>query len=213
MSTQLTKKTPTRPKRIAGKPRSAKVVRETKETRIRVELALDGEGRADISTGVPFFDHMLHQIARHGLFDLSLQAEGDIEIDFHHTVEDTAIVLGQALKEAVGDGKGIRRYGFWSLPMIETLANVAIDFSGRPHFVFNAPIPTPKTGDFDTELCEEFFRALASNAGIDLHINVPYGANGHHIIEAIFKSAAKALDVATQIDLRVKGVLSTKGKL
>lgn len=201
------------PKKPAARARRSVVERNTKETQIRIELALDGEGAHEISTGIPFFDHMLTQIARHGLFDLIVKAKGDIEIDFHHTVEDTAICLGQAFKEAVGDGKGIRRYGFSSLPMIETLANVALDFSNRPHFVFNVPLRTHKLGDFDTELCEEFFRAFASNAGLDLHVNVPYGTNSHHMIEAVFKATAKSLDSATQLDPRVKGVPSTKGTL
>lgn len=193
--------------------RIGKVARETKETNIYAEWNLDGAGTAAIRTGVPFFDHMLDQIARHGLTDLTLTAEGDIQIDAHHTVEDTGIVLGQALRQALGDARGIRRYGSAYVPMDETLAFAAIDVSGRPFLVFNAAFPREKVGEFDTELVQEFFRALAFNAGITLHLKVEYGQNTHHMIEALFKAFARALDDALALDPRVTGVPSTKGVL
>lgn len=193
--------------------RIGKVARETKETNIYAEWNLDGAGAGAIRTGVPFFDHMLDQIARHGLTDLTLTAEGDIQIDAHHTVEDTGIVLGQALRQALGDAKGIRRYGSAFVPMDETLAFAAIDVSGRPFLVFNAAFPREKVGEFDTELVQEFFRALAFNAGITLHLKVEYGQNTHHMIEALFKAFARALDDALTLDPRVTGVPSTKGVL
>ncbi|HYF78323.1 MAG TPA: imidazoleglycerol-phosphate dehydratase HisB [Symbiobacteriaceae bacterium] len=193
--------------------RIGKVSRETKETNIYAEWNLDGAGAAAVRTGVPFFDHMLDQIARHGLTDLTLTAEGDVQIDAHHTVEDTGIVLGQALRQALGDAKGIRRYGSAFVPMDETLAFAAIDVSGRPFLVFNATFPREKVGEFDTELVQEFFRALAFNAGITLHLKVEYGQNTHHMIEALFKAFARALDDALALDPRVTGVPSTKGVL
>ena len=193
--------------------RIGKVARETKETNIYAEWNLDGAGVAAVRTGVPFFDHMLDQIARHGLTDLTLTAEGDVQIDAHHTVEDTGIVLGQALRQALGDAKGIRRYGSAFVPMDETLAFAAIDVSGRPFLVFNASFPREKVGEFDTELVQEFFRALAFNAGITLHLKVEYGQNTHHMIEALFKAFARALDDALTLDPRVTGVPSTKGVL
>jgi imidazoleglycerol-phosphate dehydratase len=193
--------------------RIGKVARETKETNIYAEWNLDGAGVAAVRTGVPFFDHMLDQIARHGLTDLTLTAEGDTQIDAHHTVEDTGIVLGQALRQALGDAKGIRRYGSAFVPMDETLAFAAIDVSGRPFLVFNASFPREKVGEFDTELVQEFFRALAFNAGITLHLKVEYGQNTHHMIEALFKAFARALDDALTLDPRVTGVPSTKGVL
>jgi len=193
--------------------RRAEIRRDTKETRITVRLALDGEGRSDVATGVGFFDHMLDLLARHGLFDLAVKAEGDTRVDAHHTVEDAGICLGQALREALGDRKGIRRYGSCSVPMEESLAQIALDLGGRGVLVFRVAFPTEKTGEFDTQLIEEFLHALATNAGMNLHVNVPYGKNSHHIAEAIFKGLAKALDWATQVDPRVKGVPSTKGVL
>ncbi|MDF2629902.1 MAG: hisB [Symbiobacteriaceae bacterium] len=193
--------------------RIGKVARETKETNIYAEWNLDGAGVAAVRTGVPFFDHMLDQIARHGLTDLTLTAEGDTQIDAHHTVEDTGIVLGQALRQALGDAKGIRRYGSAFVPMDETLAFAAIDVSGRPFLVFSATFPREKVGEFDTELVQEFFRALAFNAGITLHLKIEYGQNSHHMIEGLFKAFAKALDQALAIDPRVTGVPSTKGVL
>lgn len=193
--------------------RTASIKRVTKETKIKLSIDLDGSGEAKVSTSVPFLDHMLDLFARHGLFDLEVDASGDIDIDFHHTVEDIGIVLGQAIKEALGDKKGIRRYGQATVPMDETLASVAIDLSGRPFMVYNVRLPKVKIGEFDVELAREFFQALANNLGANLHINVMYGDNVHHILEACFKATARALDMATQQDPRIEGVLSTKGKL
>jgi imidazoleglycerol-phosphate dehydratase len=193
--------------------RTASIERVTKETRIRLSINLDGSGVGKICTSVPFLDHMLDLFARHGLFDLEVEAQGDIDIDFHHTVEDIGIVLGQAIKEALGDKKGIRRYGQASVPMDETLASVALDLSGRPYLVYNVRLPKVKIGEFDVELGREFFQAFVNNAGTNLHINVMYGDNVHHVLEACFKGFARALDMATQLDPRIEGVLSTKGKL
>jgi imidazoleglycerol-phosphate dehydratase len=193
--------------------RSASIERITKETQIKLALEIDGRGEAKIYTSVPFLDHMLDLFTRHGLFDLQIEAKGDIDIDFHHTVEDIGIVLGQAFREALGDKKGIRRYGQASVPMDETQAGVAIDLSGRPYMVYNVKLPKVKIGEFDVELAREFFQAFANNAGANLHINVLYGDNVHHILEACFKGMARALDMATQVDPRIEGVLSTKGKL
>ncbi|MEK7851267.1 MAG: imidazoleglycerol-phosphate dehydratase HisB [Deltaproteobacteria bacterium] len=193
--------------------RKAKIERKTLETGIELDLNVDGTGEYDISTGIPFFDHMLTHIARHGFFDLKLSAIGDTEVDFHHSVEDVGICLGQAFKEALKDYKGIARYGNALVPMDEALVSVAIDIGGRPHLTFNAKIERAKVGDFDTELVEEFLKAFSNHLGCNLHVNVMYGGNTHHIIEAIFKAFARALDSATTIDKRVKGVLSTKGKI
>ena len=193
--------------------RKASIERVTKETQIRLSLDLDGKGKAKICTSVPFLDHMLDLFTRHGLFDIEVDAKGDIDIDFHHTVEDIGIVLGQAFKEALGDKKGIHRYGQATVPMDETLAAVAIDLSGRPYLVYNVRIPKVKIGEFDVELVREFFQAFVNNCGANLHINVMYGENVHHILEACFKAAARALDQATLVDPRIEGVLSTKGKL
>jgi imidazoleglycerol-phosphate dehydratase len=193
--------------------RKASIERITKETQIRLTIDLDGSGNSRICTSVPFLDHMLDLFTRHGLFDLEVEAKGDIDIDFHHTVEDIGIVLGQAVKEALGDKKGIRRYGQASVPMDETLASVAIDLSGRPYMVYNVKVPKVKIGDFDVELVREFFQAFVNNCFANLHVNVMYGDNVHHILEACFKATARALDQATQMDPRVEGVLSTKGKL
>jgi imidazoleglycerol-phosphate dehydratase len=193
--------------------RKASIERITKETQIKLTLEIDGRGEAKIYTSVPFLDHMLDLFTRHGLFDLQIEAKGDIDIDFHHTVEDIGIVLGQAFREALGDKKGIRRYGQASVPMDETQAGVAIDLSGRPYMVYNVKLPKVKIGEFDVELAREFFQAFANNAGANLHINVLYGDNVHHILEACFKGMARALDMATQVDPRIEGVLSTKGKL
>jgi len=187
--------------------------RKTRETEIAVTWRLDGAGQADIDTGVPFFDHMLDQIARHGLMDLTVRAVGDLHIDAHHTVEDTGIVLGQALRQALGDARSIRRYGSAFVPFDETLAFAAVDVSGRPYLVFDAPLPAQKVGDFDTELVPEFFRALAMNAGITLHLKVHYGQNTHHMIEGLFKAFARALGEAVSRDPRVQGIPSTKGAL
>ncbi len=194
--------------------RSAKVSRATKETSIVVELELDGTGITDIDTGVPFFDHMLDALGRHGLMDLSVHAKGDVEVDAHHTVEDCGIVIGQALREALGDCKGITRYGQSLLPMDETLVMAAIDVSGRGQCHAQLDIPAPSVGTFDTELAEEFFIALAANAGTTLHIRQICGKNSHHIIEAAFKAVARALKECVSIDARIAGVVpSTKGAL
>ena len=193
--------------------RTARIERITKETQIKLSLQIDGTGEAKICTSVPFLDHMLNLFARHGLFDLQVEAQGDIDIDFHHTVEDIGIVLGCAFKEALGDKGGIRRYGQASVPMDETLASAAIDLSGRPYLVYNVRLPKVKIGDFDVELVREFFQAFANNCGANIHVNVMYGDNVHHMVEACFKAAARAMDMATQLDPRIEGVMSTKGKL
>lgn len=193
--------------------RTAEISRQTKETKITLALNLDGTGQARAETGVGFFDHMLDLLGRHSLIDLAVDAEGDLDVDDHHTVEDVGIVLGQALEKAVGDKRGIHRYGWAVVPMDETLAQVAIDLSGRAAFVFNAKFNGPKIGKFDTELVAEFFKAFATTARINLHINVPYGENNHHIAEAIFKATAKALRQAVSHDPRNTGVPSTKGTL
>ena len=194
-------------------PRTATIERITKETRIKLSLTVDGSGKAAICTSVPFLDHMLNLFARHGLFDLDVEACGDIDIDFHHTVEDIGIVLGEAFRQALGDKKGIRRYGQATVPMDETLASVAVDISGRPYLVYHASLPKVKIGEFDVELAREFFQAFVNHCGLNLHINVMYGDNVHHIIEACFKAFARALDNASQLDPRVEGVMSTKGVL
>jgi imidazoleglycerol-phosphate dehydratase len=193
--------------------RTATVERKTKETQIALQLTLDGEGKSEVRTGVGFLDHMLDLLARHGLLDLTIKATGDTHVDAHHTVEDVGICLGQALKEALGDRKGIRRFGDCAVPMEDALAQVALDLGGRGALVFNVAFPSEKTGDFDVGLVEEFFRALAANAGMNLHVNVPYGRNSHHVAEAVFKAFARALEQAMQLDPRIKGVPSTKGIL
>lgn len=193
--------------------RSATMERITTETKIQLSLGIDGTGKADICTSVPFLDHMLTLFARHGLFDLSIDACGDIDIDFHHTVEDIGIVLGDAFKQALGDKKGIRRYGQATVPMDEALACAVADISGRSYLVYNVDLPKVKIGDFDVELAREFFQAFVNHSGINLHINVMYGDNVHHIIEACFKAVARAMDMATQLDPRVEGIMSTKGVL
>ena len=197
----------------AKKARCAAIERKTAETQVTVKLNLDGEGKCDIATGIGFLDHMLTLLAKHGFMDLSVKAKGDLEVDCHHTVEDIGIVLGEALKEALGDKAGIRRYGNCFIPMDETLAQVCLDFSGRPFLVFGAEIPKIKLGNFDAEMTEEFFRALAMHCGLTLHIRVLYGSNVHHIIEAIFKAFARAMAEAVSYDARVKGVMSSKGVL
>ena len=195
------------------KVRCAAIERKTAETQITVKLNLDGEGKCDIATGIGFLDHMLTLLARHGFMDLTVKAKGDLEVDCHHTVEDIGIVLGEALKEALGDKAGIHRYGNCVIPMDETLAQACLDFSGRPFLVFGAEIPNIKLGNYDTEMTEEFFRAVAMHCGLTLHIRVLYGSNVHHIIEAIFKAFARALAEAAAYDARVKGVMSSKGVL
>ena len=195
------------------KARCTVIERKTAETRVTVKLNLDGEGKSDIDTGIGFLDHMLTLLAKHGFMDLTVKAKGDLEVDCHHTVEDIGIVLGEALKEALGDKTGIRRYGNCFIPMDETLAQVCLDFSGRPFLVFGAEIPKIKLGNFDAEMTEEFFRALAMHCGLTLHIRVLYGSNVHHIIEGIFKAFARAVAEAVSYDARVKGVMSSKGVL
>lgn len=193
--------------------RKGEFSRKTKETSIELTINIDGTGQYDVDTGVPFFDHMIVLFSKHGLFDLRVKAEGDIEVDYHHLVEDTAIVLGTAMKKALGDLRGIRRYGFAAIPMIEAYAEVAVDISLRPHHVFRCDVKSEKVGQFDTELVEEFVRAFAQSSGICVHVNVPYGSNTHHTVEAIFKALGRALDMATMIDERVGGIPSTKGVL
>lgn len=187
--------------------------RETRETSIQVRVNLDGSGECHVDTGIGFFDHMLHHIARHGLIDLQITAKGDLEIDPHHTVEDVGIVLGQAVLEAVGEPKGLRRYGHAVIPMDEALAEVAVDFSGRPFLAFHADIPRYKLGEFDSELTEEFLRAFAINSRVTLHVVLRHGGNVHHCIEGMFKALGRALRDALTIDPREVGVPSTKGVL
>ena len=195
-------------------PRKAEISRDTAETRIRARIDLDGTGKAEIATGIGFLDHMLHALARHSLIDMAIEADGDLHIDFHHTVEDVGIALGLAVKQALGDRRGIVRYADVHLPMDETLTRAAIDVSGRPFLVFKVEFPRPKIGEFDTELVEEFFRAFAFNAGVTLHVENLYGVNAHHICESSFKALARALRTATEIDRRLADQIpSTKGRL
>ena len=194
--------------------RVAEVARETAETAIRAALDLDGSGEAAVATGIGFLDHMLTALARHALFDLTLHAKGDLHIDFHHTTEDTGIVLGQALRQALGDKRGIRRYGHALLPMDEALAEAAVDISGRPFLAWSVPFGPPKIGEMDTELFAEFFRAFAFNAGVTLHVSLKAGTNAHHVAEACFKAVARALRMAVEPDPRTPGAVpSTKGML
>lgn len=193
--------------------RTATITRKTKETDIRIEWCLDGNGMAKIATGIPFFDHMLTLFTAHGFFNLTVDAVGDIDVDFHHTVEDVGLLLGDALNKALGDRKGIRRFGHAVTPMDETLCAVTVDLSNRPYLVFNVPIEGRDGRFFDTILAKEFFKSFASRAGMNLHINLSYGENEHHMIEAIFKSTGRALDQAIQGDDRITGVRSTKGTL
>ena len=193
--------------------RNASLSRKTKETDITIEICLDGKGETLLSTGVGFFDHMLTLFGRHGFFDLEVKAEGDLFIDGHHTVEDCGIVLGQAIKKALGDKEGINRYGNAVIPMDEALAQVTVDISGRSYLVFNAQLPKTAIGNFELELVEEFFQAIAFNAGLTIHVNLLYGSNSHHMAEAIFKAFGRALCQAVEINQRVEGVLSSKGAL
>jgi imidazoleglycerol-phosphate dehydratase len=194
--------------------RIAKITRKTAETDITLSLAIDGTGSSKIDTGVPFFDHMLTLFAKHGLFDLEVKCVGDVAVDYHHTVEDVGLVLGEAFKQALGDKLGIRRYGFFLLPMDESLARVVIDLGGRPHLVYAAEAPTMFVRDFNIVLVKEFSRAFSNALGANLHVKLEYGEEPHHVAEAIFKGLARALDVATQLDPRSAGQLpSTKGKL
>lgn len=193
--------------------RTAKIHRKTAETDVTVELDLDGIGEARVATGIGFLDHMLALLAKHSVFDLSVTAVGDLEVDQHHTVEDIGISLGQAFREAIGDKSGIRRYGDFTLPMEETLCTTALDLGGRAYFVFQADFPTNKIGDFDAELVADFWHAFAANALCNLHIIVHYGRNSHHIAEAVYKATAHALRIAVEPDPRVSGIPSTKGTL
>ena len=187
--------------------------RKTKETDIELTINLDGQGKNQIDTGIPFFDHMLDGFARHGLFDLNVKVRGDLEVDSHHTIEDTGIVLGQAIREAVGNKKGIRRFGNFLLPMDETLVLGAVDLSGRPYCVCDLPFTVERVGGFDTEMVQEFFYAISYSAAMNLHLKLMHGSNNHHIMEAAFKAFAKALDEACSYDPRITDVLSTKGAL
>jgi len=193
--------------------RQATVNRKTKEVKCSITLNLDGSGKFDVKTGIPFFNHMLEQFAKHGYLDLKIKAIGDTEIDFHHTVEDTGIVLGDAIDKSLGDKKGIRRFAHASVPFDDSLVSVTLDLSGRPYFVFRGEIPKSKVGEFDVELAEEFFKSLANSLKCNLHIELKYGTNLHHNIEAMFKAVGIALDEATSIDTRSKAVPSTKGTL
>lgn len=193
--------------------RTATVERNTKETKIRVNLTLDGTGKSEVDTGIGFFNHMLEGFAKHGFFDLTVKCQGDLQVDGHHTIEDMGIVIGCAIREALGDKKGIVRYGSCMLPMDEALAMCAVDLSGRPYLVFDAPFKGQMVGAMDTQMAREFFYAVSYAAGMNLHVKVLYGENDHHMMEAMFKAFAKALDAATQFDARITDVLSTKGAL
>ena len=198
---------------IIPTPRRATIDRQTNETHVSVDLTLDGVGRGRIQTTIPFLDHMLELMTKHGFFDLSVQAKGDTEIDDHHTIEDIGIVLGEALKQALGNKEGVRRFGWASVPLDETLAQVTVDLSGRPYLVYRVNLPNRRIKSFDLDLFEDFFQAFMTHGAFNLHVNVLYGRNPHHMMEAVFKALAKALDQATSIDDRISGVLSTKGAL
>lgn len=193
--------------------RYAELNRNTKETQISMKFSVDGTGKSQIDTGIGFFDHMLEGLAKHGFFDLDLKVKGDLQVDAHHTVEDTGIVLGNAIREALKDKAGIKRYGYFILPMDDALALCSIDLCGRPYFSFECEFPTERVGYMDTELVREFFYAVSYSAGMNLHMKMLSGINSHHMIESLFKAFAKALDEATMIDPRISGVLSTKGTL
>ena len=195
------------------KKRTASYTRKTKETDISLDFTLDGSGQTEIDTGIPFFDHMLDGFARHGLFDLKLKVSGDLDVDSHHTVEDTGIVLGQAVREALGSKSGIRRYGYFILPMDETLALSAIDLSGRPYLKYNAEFTVPKLGTLDTEMIREFFYAVSYSSGMNLHLKIMEPGNNHHMAEALFKAFGKALDMASSEEPRIRDVWTTKGTL
>ena len=194
-------------------PRRASVERKTKETDVRVQLALDGSGAYDVGTGITFLDHMLESFAKHALFDLHLRARGDLEVDTHHTVEDVGITLGQALREALGSARGIRRFGSCVLPMAEAKVEVAVDVSNRPYLVYRLELANDRVGSFDVALVEDFLQALAQNGGLDLHVELRYGRSPHHVIEAVFKGLARALREAVEIDPRGTDVPSVKGQL
>ncbi len=193
--------------------RSASVERKTKETEINVQLVIDGSGEYEISTGIAFFDHMLESFTRHGAFDLRLTAKGDLEVDTHHTIEDVGITLGQAFREALGSAAGIRRYGSIALPMAESRVEVALDISNRPYLVYRVDLANDRIGSFDVSLTEDFLYAFSQNAGIDLHVELAYGKNPHHVVEAIFKGLARALRTAVEFDARMKGLPTVKGAL
>ena len=193
--------------------RIAELSRKTKETDVKIRLDLDGTGKSHVSTGIGFFDHVLEGFSKHGFFDLDCQVKGDLQVDGHHTVEDTGIVLGKAIAQAVGDKAGIKRYGFFILPMDDALLLCAVDLCGRPYFDFDCDFSTERVGELDTELVREFFYAISYGAGMNLHIRKLAGSNSHHVIEAMFKAFAKALDMAVSNDDRISGVLSTKGAL
>jgi imidazoleglycerol-phosphate dehydratase len=210
------KRTMSRMQRAGSAPargRTGSVTRTTKETDIRLTLGIDGRGRYQVATGVAFLDHMLELFARHGFFDLTVQAKGDLHVDYHHTVEDVGLVLGQALREALGDKAGIRRFGEATVPLDEALVQTVVDLSGRPFLVYDVQIAQQKIGQFDVELIHDFLLALVNQAGMNLHVRALSGRNPHHVVEATFKGLARALDVATQRDARLVGVLSTKGTL
>jgi imidazoleglycerol-phosphate dehydratase len=196
-----------------GRERVAVVARKTKETDIRIELGLDGSGQYEVATGIAFFDHMLESFTRHGLFDLRLAAEGDLEVDLHHTVEDVGIALGQAFREALGSAEGIRRYGSFVLPMAESKVEVAVDVSNRPYLVYRLELANDRVGGFDVSLTEDFLYAFSQNAGLDLHVELRYGRNPHHVVEAVFKGTARALRSAVERDAREKGLPTVKGAL
>jgi imidazoleglycerol-phosphate dehydratase len=193
--------------------RSASVERKTKETEINVQLVIDGTGEYEISTGIAFFDHMLESFTRHGAFDLRLAAKGDLEVDTHHTIEDVGITLGQAFREALGSAAGIRRYGSIALPMAESKVEVALDISNRPYLVYRVDLANDRIGSFDVSLTEDFLYAFSQNAGIDLHVDLAYGKNPHHVVEAIFKGLARSLRMAVEFDPRMKGLPTVKGAL
>ncbi len=193
--------------------RAASVARKTRETDVRVELGLDGTGESEISTGIPFFDHMLESFAKHGAFDLRIAAKGDLEVDLHHTVEDVGMALGQAFREALGSGEGIRRFGFFVLPMAEAKVEVAVDVSNRPYLVYRMELGNDRIGSFDVGLVEDFLYAFSQKAGLDLHVERRYGRSPHHLVEGVFKGLARALRSAVEIDPRVRGAPSVKGSL
>jgi imidazoleglycerol-phosphate dehydratase len=198
---------------MSSEPRQARVERKTRETEIQLDLVLDGSGAYDVQTGIPFFDHMLESFAKHGLFDLHLRARGDLEVDLHHTVEDVGIALGAALRQALGEARGIRRYGSQVLPMAEAKVEVAVDVSNRAYLVYRVELVQDRIGSFDPSLVEDFLYAFSQNAGLDLHVELRYGKSAHHVVEAIFKGLARALREAVEIDARVVGVPSVKGAL
>ncbi len=193
--------------------RSASVERKTKETEVNVQLVLDGSGEFEIDTGIAFFDHMLQSFSRHGAFDLRIAAKGDLEVDTHHTIEDVGITLGQAFREALGSAAGIRRFGSIALPMAESKVEIAVDISNRPYLVYRVDLANDRIGSFDASLTEDFLYAFSQNAGLDLHVDLAYGKNPHHVVEAIFKGLARAMRAAVEIDPRVKGLPTVKGAL